>query len=454
MHRWIIRGIAALSICLLAVSAILPWFRVPIDIQVTSDGIVECVSGSPWSARPYSLVCLVAALSFAWRWTTGKLRRDRPPTGLAILVAALFFFPYFVSIWDPSLAASSARLFEQHENLVAFSGDSSVDQEYGPLWWRNYLYANSEVLLPVPVFRPLIWGPGTIQFGQLKTLFEAIGYTDQFCQFVGPGWFVAIAGALGLLLEACTVEGGLQQHHVILALKAALLAIGAGIVAALVPVIIVAVELGEAREATALGDYVRAISHMQRAALVLPVLGENADYVLQMGVLHWRLGRHDSPQAKIYRAMLLEHDGIDAQALETYRQVLWSTERGTAVHHEACCGLTRSAIISLNSGLANRATELLETVLAHEPCNLKVNFVLQLAYLQDCRHVELELLVKRVESIYARYQYPMKYIIMSFSEENAQFAAFRQGHLEDAIVHGFRAKHPEAASPAYKVKHQ
>jgi hypothetical protein len=43
--------------------------------------------------------------------------------------------------------------------------------------------------------------------------------------------------------------------------------------------------------------------------------------------------------------------------------------------------------------------------------------------------------------------------MLAFSQENAQFAAFQEGDLNDAIVHGFRAKHPETSSRAYAVKH-
>ena len=291
------------------------------------------------------------------------------------------------------------------------------------------------------------------QLGNLQLLMRALGYTDSFCQFFGVGWSVAIVATLGLLLAAWSEEGVIRPGRI---KRSARFGLAAGFVctlAALSPVLVVALKLAAAQEATARGEYESAASSLEDAASAFPLLNKDFVFTIQRGLVDWRLGRLDSPQARIYRAELYERQGQHSVAERDYRDIMMSSARGTSVHHEACLGLLRIGIVAFNAGLINRATELIETVLAQEPCNIKANFVLQLAYLRTSRRPELERLVKRVERIYARYQFPTKMLIVSFSHENAKLAAYLAGDLEDAIIHDFRAKHPEVASKSYRLKH-
>jgi hypothetical protein len=282
---------------------------------------------------------------------------------------------------------------------------------------------------------------------------RALGYTDSFCQFVGAGWFVAIVATLGLLAAGWSEDGVIQPGRIKTSVRFGLAAGLVCTLAALTPVLVVAVKVAAAREATARGEYETAAAHLDGAAAAFPLLNKDCVFAIQRGLLDWRLGRLDSPQARIYRAELYERQGQDAVAEHDYRDIMTSVERDTPVHHEACLGLLRIGIVALNTGHSNRATELIETVLEQEPCNIKANFALQLAYLRTSRRSELEQLVKRVERIYARYQFPTKMLIVSFSHENAKLAAYLAGDLEDAIIHDFRAKHPEVASKSYRLKH-
>jgi hypothetical protein len=453
MHAFILRGIGIVSLVLLPVAAILPWYTVPVDIREVGAGGLESWCPTAQAGRYFAAICVAVAVALVWGWCRGRLRPGPTSNGLVLFLIALFFFPYCISIFDPPLAAQSAWLFEQHENLTTFEGDYSIDQELGSLAWRRYVYVNPGDQKRGPVFQPLVWGPEMFQLGNLQVLMRALGYTDAFCQFFGIGWIVAVVATLGLLTAAWS-EGGVIRPGLIT--NSARFGLAAGfvcIVAALSPMLVVALKLAAAQEATARGEYESAASHLEDAAAAFPLLNEDAVFTLQRGLVDWRLGRLDSPQAQIYRAELYERQGQDSVAEHDYRNIMVSVARGTPVHHEACLGLLRIGIVALNTGLITRATELIETVLAQEPCNLKANFALQLAYLRASRRPELERLVKRVERIYARYQFPTKMLIVSFSHENAKLAAYLAGDLEDAIIHDFRAKHPEVASKSYRLKH-
>lgn len=453
MHTVIFRGIAFISLALLPVAAMLPWYCVPVGIRTSADGGVECQCPTPYAARLLALTCVAVAAARAWGWYRGRSHTERTARELAVFLVALLSFPYCLTVLDTSLAAQSARLFEQHENLTAFNGDYSVDQEFGSRSWRRYIYANSEDQWRVPVFQPLVWGPEMFQLGHLQTVLYALGYTNPFCQFIGPGWFVALVAAMGLLLAAWSADGTIQPRRVVVSIRYVLGFGFACSVAALSPLLIAAFLLAAAREATASGEYELASSYCLEAAAALPILDEDSAFTMQLGLLDWRSGRMDSPHARTCQAEAYERQGQDAVAAQAYRDVMRSVQPGSSVHHEACRGLLRLGIVAFNTGALNRAIELFETVLAQEPCNIKANFALQLAYLRTSKRPELERLVRRIDSIYARYQYPTKMLVVAFSHENAKLAAYLDGDLADSIRHDFRAKHPEVSSKSYRIKH-
>jgi hypothetical protein len=185
----------------------------------------------------------------------------------------------------------------------------------------------------------------------------------------------------------------------------------------------------------------------------LPALADDSAYVTQLGLLHWRLGRPDTAEARLFQAKLMEREGKYGQALEAYQSLMIDSPRGSSVQRAAGRALLRAAGRALNSGRADRAAGHLEVVLAHEPCNLRANYVLQLAYLRLDRRAELERLVARFESTYSCFQIPTKLVAISFGQENLAIAAHLEGDLDDAVVHGYRAKHPDADARAYRVRH-
>jgi hypothetical protein len=81
-------------------------------------------------------------------------------------------------------------------------------------------------------------------------------------------------------------------------------------------------------------------------------------------------------------------------------------------------------------------------VLREEPCNLKANYALQLAYLRTDRRVDVVRLVRRIEATYACFQMPTKDIVLALSHENEMFAALRSGDANTTFEAAVRTRTP------------
>lgn len=442
MHSLAVRAIAWAGVVLLAAAAALPWWEVPAAIREGAYGSQRCLTAHPWAAGPYRVISLAAAGLLATR--AGALRRRgsrRAAVTAARLVAGLGFFPLFVMAYDPAVAARAAWLHAENFCLSSLAGDVSSAQEFSGLSQRDRVYLE-DTPQEVAVLRLPTWDPGALEIGQLPALVEASGYSDCFCQFVRPGWFAGLAGASAVWFSSAAAGGVLRPRRVRAALRAGLATttVGAALVAA--TFLAAAWQLDRARDATATGFYQDAAWHLEAAATVLPALREDTSYVAQLGLLHWRLGRDDSPYARLVRAVLLERDGLDSQALEIDHGLLAREPVDSAIHREAGRAVLRAGLNALNTGRTQSATALLETAIAHEPCDLKANVGLQLAYLRAGRRRDVERMVRRIEAVYARFQFPTKALVLSFSHDNARLAAFEAGDLDAAVVEGYKAKHP------------
>jgi hypothetical protein len=442
MHSLTVRAIAWTGMVLLAAAAALPWLEVPASIREGTDGSQRCVTARPWAAAPYRLVSLAAAGVLATRAAALRPRSSRRAAVTAArLLAGLGFFPFFVMAYDPAVAARASLLHGEHLRLSSLAGDVSSAQEFSGLTQRDRIYLEDTVQ-DTAVLRLPSWSPGALQIGQLPVLVEASGYSDRFCQFIRPGWFAALAGASGILFSSVAAGGVLRPRRVLAAVRAGLTMATVGVVLGAGALLATAWQLDRARDATAFGNDQDACRYLEAAATILPALREDTFYVAQLGLLHWRLGRDDSPYARLARAGLLERDGLGAQALEIDHDLLATEPAGSAIGREAGRAVLRAGINALNSGRIQSAIALLETTIAHEPCDLKANLGLQLAYLRAGRWRDVGRMVRRIEAVYARFQFPTKAVVLSFSHENARLAAFEAGDLETALVEGYKAKHP------------
>ena len=104
--------------------------------------------------------------------------------------------------------------------------------------------------------------------------------------------------------------------------------------------------------------------------------------------------------------------------------------------------MLRAALHALNGQRNAIAIGWLEQVLHEEPCNLKANYALQLAYLRSDRRRDLERMVLEIAEIYKYLQMPTKTIVLSSSYENAMLAAFREHDLRAAHEFELKVKSP------------
>ena len=145
-----------------------------------------------------------------------------------------------------------------------------------------------------------------------------LGYTPDFCQFVGKGWFCAILGATLLVVSFARnletrSELGLETNFVYAPL---LFLLGGSFVAGsicLLPVLIAGEEISSSRAAVARGDFERSLHHLGIAEAWLPILSYQTDVLYQKGWLKLKLKQKD-PDTDLVLALTFEEEGASARA--------------------------------------------------------------------------------------------------------------------------------------------
>ena len=438
MHCLVSRGLAVLAALLLVVALVKPWMEVPIDIEERPGGVVHCITSRPRSAIPFRVTCfafaLIMGVGHAWRRRTS----DRKAMLAAGFLSSQLFFPYVVMAWEPPLSARANWLQMQHENLVWLGGDLCTNLEFSHKSWKNFVYM-VDTPRQINVIRMPATGLGTFQFGRLMTWFEMLGYSNRFCEFVKMGWITALFGTTFLIMAECLPGGRLDRRRTVRALMAGAVTFGVGIAMATTPVVFASLELDRCRMAVANGLYNDAERYLHKAIKALPAFREDTFYIAQLGLLDFRRGRKTF-EGELFRANLLERQGRYAESMRTYQQLIKETPPGTAVRRESVRAVLRAGLHALNGQRHVLACTWLEQVLHEEPCNLKANYALQLAYLRTGRRQDVERMVRRIAATYEFFQMPTKAIVLSSSYENAMFAAFREHDLEAAYEFSLKAK--------------
>ncbi|MFO0957689.1 MAG: hypothetical protein U0800_09535 [Isosphaeraceae bacterium] len=441
MHRLASIGLALASAALLGLSLVRPWMEVPIGLREQADGSYRCLTAKPRSAIPFRLTCggfaVVMGVGHAWHRRTS----DRKAMLAGAFLASQLFFPYVVMALEPSLSARANWLHIQHENLTWLGGDLPTNLEFSRTGWNDYIYM-VDTPRQINVVRMPSSGLAAFQWGRLMTWFEALGYSNRFCQFAKLGWGAAIFGTGLLVIAECLPGGRLNRRRATRGAAAAATTFAIGAVVAMTPILLASLELDRCREAVARGHYDEAERRLRLAARDLPALREDTFFVAQLGLIDFRRDRVGTPEGRLFRATLLERQGRYAQAVDEYLALVDSSPPGGAVHREALRAILRAGLHALNGQRNDLACEWLEQVLRREPCNLKANYALQFAYLRTWRREELERLIRQIKATYDVFQMPTKAIVLSSSYENAMLAAFREGDTEAAVEFERKARKP------------
>ncbi|MGE3820225.1 MAG: tetratricopeptide repeat protein, partial [Isosphaeraceae bacterium] len=347
--------------------------------------------------------CFAIVMGFGHAWH--RRTSDRKAMLASATLTVQLFFPCIVMAWEPTLSARANWLQIQHENLTWLGGDLCTNLEYSRKSWKDGVYL-VDTPRQINVVRMPSSGLGAFQFGRAIVWFETLGYSNRFCQFVNRGWIAAVAGMTFLILGECLPGGGLDRRRFVRSLIAMVATFGVGVGLVSGPVIRAARELERARDASARGLFRKAEIHLGRAIEDLPSLREDTFHIAQSGLIDYRLGRTDTLMGRLFAANLMERQGRYTQAITEYLRLVDDSPRESALRREALRAVLRFGTHALNGGRFDRAREWLERVIEEEPCNLKANYALQLAYLRTGRRADVERMVRRIELEYAYFQMP------------------------------------------------
>jgi tetratricopeptide (TPR) repeat protein len=439
MNRILIGIVRVCGFGCLLLSAKKTWFALPV-LTAGMSTTPTITAGEPWSTNWYQMVAVLVALASVGCWVFYSSRARLLVSLLVVWLIVLLAFPWTVMIADCQTAARATWLQMQHENLTWLGGDLATSQASAAAGWKTRLYV-VDTPRRLSMMNPPAWQPWDFALNRMPELFEWLGYTNTFCQFVRRGWFLAIAGTCLLLAATCLVHGTLDTK---LARQALLILFFGCLVvclAAWTPPFVAGRSLGEARRHTVRGHYEDALNSLRAATKRLPVLAEDTYYIAQVGLLEHHLRRH-TPAAKLYHANLLEREGRFAEAERHCEQLLSSRQASAAVRREASRGLLRSAVHALNAGNDDLANRNLQFVLAAEPCNLKANYMLQLAALRSGQFERIRDLVEHLAHVYDYFCFPNKKAVLAAGQQNLFYAAYLEGELEVARSHNIRMKRP------------
>jgi len=424
MNRFFYRAVFLLGIACLLLSATQAWWLLPVDCvpKSGSPDQLEVLAAQPWVV-PYFKGGSILLAMICLLFVRARRRWKRRSVILASFwTAALFSFPYWTIVADPSLAAQATWLQTQHENLTWLGGDLSTSFEYNnhPDKARVFIVDTPRRLSIVPL---PTWSLAELNPSHFQELLQWLGYNNTFCQFCRRGWIMACVGSLCIWLHACVARGRVRSRYASLGLRTLGGTIVVGSVCAWISPFAASRHLANAADNTATGNYSEAVVQLREAANILPVIAEDTYFVAQLGLLEYQTGNTATPAAQLYQANLRERSGRLEQASHIYRSLVESLPRTSAVRREACRALLRSAICAFNSSANEKAVAELRAVLAAEPCNIKAIYASTLASLRGHQRAELERLVNLQYDIYSYCQFPNKKIVLADAQRQRLMAA-------------------------------
>jgi hypothetical protein len=415
-----------------------PWFSVPIAPPKGASAVGEIVDSVPGCTVWFQAIMAMGALWFAASWLM-----NRQWTIISTLIASFLCliplsYPYFVMVRSPENSADAAWLQAQHDNLTWLGGDIYVNAEYANMGWKSKAY-----LIDIPKQLSVIdlpsWSPWEIGVHRCEDLMQWLGYSNAFCQFMGQGWAMAIVGGVFLFLASLQSQGKLIFHRASVALLLfSTVAVFAAIVGWSLP-FQAAREIREAAELCSQQQYSESQKHLDRAVAWLPVLGQDTYYVAQRGILDREQGI-ESDFATLQKAIALEKGARYDQAFSLIEPLVES--EFAAVRREALRGIMRFAIQDYNCARFELSRERFELVLRHQPCNVKLIYVLQLQGIREARVDSVNLMRDRMIETSSRLNFGTKTVLRAASQQNAAIAAGLQGDPDTIWAALEKAKRP------------
>ena len=420
------RLIEAIGIGLLLLSLYLPWFVVPTG--GTSGSITESTAhaiGVTWLFRSLSVAIL---LCWAWPWFGLRYRVNAGIYPVVAFSLGLLLFPYAIATRCPTVAGEAAWLHAQHESLTTTSGDIYASQENGDILWRQ---RTDVVNRPInaEVLRLPEWNASTFAWGRFQEMMGWLGFSPWFGLFLRKGWVLALSGA-----TACLVTSRRRlDDRAIFRIGRDAAALLAGMLAlAVLPPLISGCLVVKAKRAVAVGDYSRARRLLEAAAFWTPTIREDGRFIFQAGLFDSAL-KLETPEARYYQARVSEEHGFALQARSGYLSLLSEGEGSRSVKRACVRAVLRQAISAFDTGEVESAIRGLEHVLRADPCNLKANYALQLAFLRKRDAEGVSWLKERMEETYRYFNTPTKEVVLANASENLAFACYLRNDVSGAM---------------------
>jgi hypothetical protein len=422
--------LALLGAALLSAGVVLPWFRVP----VAASGHLAAAVDVAGRDAPIALVFKALCASALGATVFLTLRTVEPKAHVArlaaILLAVLLFFPHACMVWCPNTAARATWLDAQHRSLVWTGGDVWSSGENKSFEWKSRLYV-ADILDEAGIMGTPALSPRAIPFGSVRDLLIWFGYSNSFCLFVCSGWVFSVIGAVLLLLSLFRSARGPDFATMWVAGRSGGLFLCVALPIALVPAVTCAWQVDRARVAAEHGELALSLARLESAASIVPMIRMNSDVVDEIGLLHARLGRQ-TPEAALHRARSLVQRGRLEEADALLSSMATAEDISPLVRLESIRALLRRGIREWNSGQAVAAAGTLEGVLEADPCNVKANYALELAYLRTGRFASVESLAARMRAIYRFFNTLDKVPVLGAVQENVVYAAYLAGDAEAA----------------------
>ena len=389
-------------------SFVLPWLRVPVNLYSADNGVYHLIYQEPITTLAFRAVVLLLVVFGGWIAFRSRSYQRKSKALVAIggliLVALVVFYPAITIQRCSAVTAHAAWLEDQNESLILPPGDTYTGQEYTyqpgePELDIKQVLPRSFEVIPSPPDTIL----GAVRLANLSKLVMWLGYTPDFCEFVGKGWFCGVFGAALLaisFMRARDQEGTTEPEVNYMYRSGLFLFIGASMACliCLIPVIMAGRELGQSRTAAEKGEFTDSLHHLELAQVWVPILSYQTDLLYQTGWLKDKLNR-PSPEKGLMQAVRLEEEGSPARADEIYSDLL-APDIPDPVRQEAFRAELRLAINDFNSDLLSSAGRRLNRLIGIDPSCVKVNYALQLWHIRYRQKSALEDDVARFQALY------------------------------------------------------
>lgn len=438
LNRIVFVAVAIAGLAAVALSVRHPWFSVPMAPPGGTLDSSKVVLQSPFCTVFFqaAIAVLGVCVAASWLWKRQWTLVSTIMASVMCLVA--ISYPYFVMVRSPVIAAEANWLQMQHDNLLWLGGDIYNNAELGQRGWKTKVYmidtSRQLAVIPLPS-----WSPWEIGLERCQDLLLWLGYSNAFCQFIGKGWFCAIAGSLMLLFATLRTKQEFAFRRGGVVLVVFTLALFASAIVGWSLPFRASRCLREARAEFSQQNYDASLTKLNAAVSLLPVLAEDTYYVAQRGVVESKLGV-DSDYVQLQTAIGLERQARYDQAF-TILQPLIDSEV-PAIRREALRGLMRFAIQDYNSGRFAQAEQRFNSVLRHQPCNVKLLYLMQIQAIRQSRPDHVNEMRDRMYAASNHLRFGTKKILRAAAQQNSAVATGMTGNANEIWDSQRKAKRP------------